>query len=190
MASPSSPEEGTSAALLRALRFAAERHRHQRRKGVDRSPFINHPIEVAEILARVAGVEDPVTLQAAVLHDTLEDTDTAPGELEAEFGAAVRSVVEEVTDEKRLPREECRRLQVERAPRLSAPAKLVRLADKIANARAVARTPPADWTLVRRREYLDWAERVAAGCRGESPELDRLWDATIEEGRLLLDGEE
>ncbi|WP_448598921.1 HD domain-containing protein [Thermoleptolyngbya sp.] len=54
---------------------------------MDASPYINHPIEVAEILARVGGVSDVITLQAAILHDTLEDTETTPEEIDAAFGA-------------------------------------------------------------------------------------------------------
>jgi guanosine-3',5'-bis(diphosphate) 3'-pyrophosphohydrolase len=97
--------------LLKALRFAAEKHRDQRRKGTNSSPYINHPIEVAETLAR-SGVSDPVILQAAILHDTIEDTETTPEEIEREFGADVRKMVEEVTDDKSLPKAERKRLQI------------------------------------------------------------------------------
>jgi (p)ppGpp synthase/HD superfamily hydrolase len=168
--------------LLGALRFAAEKHRNQRRKGADRPPFINHAIEVAEILARVAGVEDPITLQAAVLHDTLEDTDTLPEELERQFGTEVRRVVEEVSDDKRLPREQRRVEQIRSAPGLSERAKLIRIADKIANVHSVTWSPPVDWSTARRRDYLDWTVRVIDGCRGCSPELERLYDEVLRIG--------
>src|SRR5437762_7741677 len=165
----------TIAALLKALHFAAHKHRDQRRKDVEASPYINHPIEVAEILARVGGVTDLVILQAAVLHDTLEDTKTTPEELEAAFGPEVRRVVEEVTDDKRLPKLERKRLQIEHAPHLSARAKQIKLADKISNVRSVTQTPPADWPLQRRREYLDWTEQVVAGLRGCNASLESLY---------------
>lgn len=176
-------------ALLGALRFAADRHRDQRRKGPEASPYINHPIEVAELLARVAGVGDPAILQAAVLHDTLEDTRTTGEELEARFGPLVRRMVEEVTDDKRLPKEERKRLQVVDAPRLSRGARLVKLADKISNVRAIAEAPPAGWSLERRREYLDWTARVVAGCRGTSAALEEVYDRALEYGYRVLAAE-
>jgi (p)ppGpp synthase/HD superfamily hydrolase len=176
------------AALLGALHFAADRHRDQRRKGEEASPYINHPIEVAEILARVGGVTDLVTLQAAILHDTLEDTDTTREELGSLFGPEVLSVVEEVTDDKSLPKAERKRLQVEHAPYLSERARLIKLADKISNVRAIIETPPTGWTLERRMEYLDWTERVIAGCRGCSDPLERQYDEILARGRRRLAG--
>jgi len=175
-----------SAALLRALHFAADKHRDQRRKGAEASPYINHPIEVAEILARVGGVTDLVTLQAAILHDTLEDTQTSAEELEAAFGPEVRTVVEEITDDKQLPKPERKRLQIEHAPQLSVRAKVVKLADKISNVRSIIQTPPAEWPLQRKQEYLDWSARVVAGCRECNPALEQAYDDVIAEGRRVL----
>jgi guanosine-3',5'-bis(diphosphate) 3'-pyrophosphohydrolase len=180
-------EDGHSiTALFKALHFAADKHRDQRRKDVEASPYINHPIEVAELLARVGRVQDIVTLQAAILHDTLEDTKTTPSELDATFGVEVRHVVEEVTDDKRLPKIERKRLQIEHAPHLSSHAKHVKLADKISNVRAVTQTPPAKWPLARRQEYLDWTEQVVAGLRGCNAELEKLYDELLMEGRRVL----
>jgi (p)ppGpp synthase/HD superfamily hydrolase len=175
-----------SVAILGALHFAAHRHRDQRRKGEEASPYINHPIEVAELLARVGGVTDMVTLQAAILHDTLEDTQTTREELGAVFGPEVLSVVEEVTDDKSLPKAERKRLQIEHAPYLSERARLIKLADKISNVRAIVDTPPSGWTLERRLEYLDWTERVIAGCRGCSAPLERYYDEALARGRSCL----
>jgi guanosine-3',5'-bis(diphosphate) 3'-pyrophosphohydrolase len=171
--------------LLKAIRFAADRHRHQRRKGEDASPYINHPIAVANILAE-HGVTDAVTLQAAVLHDTVEDTETTTDELTAEFGEEVAEVVLEVTDDKSLPKQERKRLQIERAPGLSPRAKLVRLGDKIDNVRDVTHMPPSQWSLDRRRDYLEWTRLVVAGCRGVHPGLGRLYDEALEEGLQKL----
>jgi len=173
-------------ALLQALHFAADKHRDQRRKGVEASPYINHLIEVTELLARVGGITDIVTLQAAILHDTLEDTQTTPEELEAAFGPAVRQVVEEVTDNKQLPKAERKRLQIEHASHLSARAKRVKLADKISNVRSIIHTPPAEWSLERKREYLDWSERVVAGCRGCNAALEQAYAEALAEGRWIL----
>ena len=180
------------AGLLQAIHFAADKHREQRRKDVDASPYINHPIEVAETIARVGQVTDLVVLQSAILHDTIEDTMTTGDELEALFGAEVRRVVEEVTDDKHLPKAERKRLQIEHAPHLSQRAQLVKLADKISNIRAVTETPPANWPLERRLEYLHWTERVVAGLRGCNAPLEALYDQLLTHGRarLTADGED
>jgi guanosine-3',5'-bis(diphosphate) 3'-pyrophosphohydrolase len=174
------------AAVLKALHFAADKHRDQRRKNVEASPYINHPIEAAELLARVGGVTDLVTLQAAILHDTLEDTNTTPQELEDAFGPEVRKVVEEVTDDKTLEKVERKRLQIAHAPHVSTRAKLVKLADKIVNVRDVTEHPPAKWPLERRQEYLDWTESVVAGLRGCNPALEKLYEESLAEGRRAL----
>jgi (p)ppGpp synthase/HD superfamily hydrolase len=175
-------DPSATAGLLLALSFAARKHQRQRRKGADAPPFINHAIDVAHILAHEGGITDPVTLQAAVLHDTLEDTDTDPREIEALFGREVRRIVEEVSDDRALGGDERRAAQVARAPVLSTRAKLIRLADKIANVQAVCWSPPLDWSHERRRDYLEWTDRVIAGCRGCSPALERLYDAALKEG--------
>jgi guanosine-3',5'-bis(diphosphate) 3'-pyrophosphohydrolase len=172
--------------LLQALHFSAEKHRGQRRKGRGASPYINHPIEVATVLATIGGVSDVPTLMAAVLHDTLEDTQTTPLELEERFGAEVRRVVEEVSDDKRLPKHVRKQLQIEHAPHASARAKLVKLADKICNVRDVTHDPPPDWSLERRREYLDWTEKVVEGCRGSNAALERYYDEMLRQGRAAL----
>jgi (p)ppGpp synthase/HD superfamily hydrolase len=174
------------AAILKALHFASIRHRDQRRKDEEASPFINHPIEVAEILARVGRVADVVVLQSATLHDTIEDTLTTAEELEQAFGTEVRCVVEEVTDDRSLPREERKRLQIEHGPHLSARAKLVKLADKISNVRAIEQTPPANWTLERRLDDLDWTEKGVAGLRGCNEQLEELYDRSLARARETL----
>lgn len=175
-----------TAALLEALHFAATKHRDQRRKDPEASPYINHPIRVAQLLASEGGVTDLVTLQAAILHDTVEDTDTTLEELERHFGPAVRQVVAEVTDDKSLPKGDRKRLQIEHAPHLSPGAKQLKIADKTANVQNITTSPPADWSLERKREYLDWAEQVVAGCRGCNPALEAIFDGAIAEGRRSL----
>jgi guanosine-3',5'-bis(diphosphate) 3'-pyrophosphohydrolase len=174
------------ARLLQALHFSAERHRHQRRKDDRASPYINHPIEVAAVLATVGGVADLTTLTAAILHDTIEDTQTTPDELERHFGREVRRLVEEMTDDKRLPRAERKRRQVAHARGASHRAKLIKLGDKICNVRDITHAPPAGWSPEQRREYLDWTEQVVAGCRGANAALEQRFDAVLAEGRAAL----
>ena len=169
---PGAPEQGLEL-LLRALAFAAHKHRDQRRKDAEASPYINHPIALAEVLAREGGVSDIEVLAAALLHDTIEDTATTAEELRAQFGRRVADMVEEVTDDQSLAKPERKRLQIEHAAGLSAGAKLVKLADKICNLRDVAERPPAKWDLARRREYFDWARRVIDGLRGAPDEKIR-----------------
>jgi guanosine-3',5'-bis(diphosphate) 3'-pyrophosphohydrolase len=161
--------------ILRAASFAAEKHRNQRRKDAAASPYIKHPIALAELLASV-GVEGPRVLLAALLHDTVEDTDTSFEEPEQHFGKAGADIVREVTDDKLLAKEKRKRLQVEHAAHLSRGAKLVKLADKICNLRDISISPPADWPLERKREYFDWAKRVVDQMRGADPALERLFD--------------
>ena len=174
------------ALVLRAASFSADRHRSQFRKGVDASPYINHPIAVATVLAVEGGVGDEHILLAAVLHDTVEDTSASPEELQERFGPVVRLLVEEVTDDKELERAERKRLQIEHTPALSVAAKLIKLGDKICNMRDVVENPPTGWSLQRRRDYLDWAELVVAGCRGANRALEDSFDRVVTEGRGAL----
>lgn len=183
------------ALVLDAARFAAVKHRAQKRKGVDGTPYINHPIEVAALLAHVAGVTDPVILAAALLHDTIEDTRTTADELRRHFGEAVAAIVLETTDDKSLPKAVRKRLQIEHAPHLSDGARLVKIADKICNIRDVSQHPPNDWSQIRRRAYLRWADAVVAGLRGVNDALDRCYDeeracavAWVEGGLVVLAG--
>ncbi len=172
--------------LLHALAFAAAKHRDQRRKDAEASPYINHPIAVASVLAEEAGIADEAALLAALLHDTVEDTETTIVELDRTFGREVADLVREVTDDKSLPKQERKRMQVEHARSASPKAKCIKIADKICNVRDVTTTPPVHWSLERRLEYLDWAEEVVAGCRGVSATLDALFDEAIREGRRQL----
>ena len=172
--------------FLSAVKFSAHKHRNQRRKGAEASPYINHPITVAELLWRIGKVTEMNILAAAILHDTLEDTDTTPEELENLFGREVLSLVLECTDDKRLPKAERKRLQILNAAHKSPGAKQIKLADKISNVTDITENPPADWSLPRRLEYLDWAEQVIAGLRGANAELEQLFDLTVKAARAQL----
>jgi len=162
--------------LLSALAFAAHKHRDQRRKDAVASPYINHPIALANVLANEGDVDDERVLIAAVLHDTVEDTETSEQELIREFGQEIASIVLEVTDDQLLPTAERKRLQVEHAGTISRQAKLVKLADKICNLRDIASSPPAGWSVERKREYFDWAKSVIDGLRGAHPLLEDIFD--------------
>jgi guanosine-3',5'-bis(diphosphate) 3'-pyrophosphohydrolase len=164
--------------LVRALAFAAERHSRQRRKDVDASPYINHPIALADVLVNEGGIESVEVLAAAILHDTLEDTETTVADLDAAFGPRICSIVLEVSDDKALPKAARKQLQIDLAPQLSHEAKLVKLADKICNLRDVATAPPVGWPLQRRQEYFDWAKQVVDGLRGAHAGLEAIFDAT------------
>ena len=162
--------------IVSALEFAAHKHRDQRRKDALASPYINHPIALANVLVREGGVDDPAVLAAALLHDTVEDTQTTAAELREAFGEKIASIVEEVTDDKNLVKAERKRLQIEHAAHISREAKLVKLADKICNVRDVANHPPAKWDLARRREYFEWAKAVVDQLRGIHPGLEKKFD--------------
>lgn len=162
--------------LLSAIAFAAHKHRDQRRKDAVASPYINHPIALANVLANEAGVDDERILIAAVLHDTVEDTETTEQELVREFGKEISDIVLEVTDDQSLSKDERKRLQVEHAGTISRRAKIVKLADKICNLRDVAYSPPAGWSIERKQEYFDWARAVVDGLRGVHPALEHIFD--------------
>ena len=170
-------EENEFKLLITALDFAAKKHRNQRRKNADASPYINHPISLANILCNEADVTDMNVICAALLHDTVEDTETTKEELVIDFGQNICDIVMEVTDDKTIQDKYKRKqLQVEHAAHISTSAKLVKLADKISNLRDVADDPPADWGLERRREYFDWAKKVIDQLRGVHPKLEALFD--------------
>jgi len=174
--------DSSAALILRAAAFAAEKHRDQRRKGAEASPYINHPIAVARLLANEGGIGDGAVLAAALLHDTIEDTDTSAAELAKQFGEDIAHIVVEVTDDKARSRAERKQQQIERAAHISDRAKLVKLADKICNLRDMRSSPPAGWSPERRREYFDWAKQVVDGLRnGVNPSLEALFDAAYAE---------
>lgn len=172
--------------VIAAAHFSADRHRDQRRKGFRNTPYINHPLEVAERINRIAGVDDQHVLAAAILHDTIEDTQTTAEELRDRFGPRVADLVMEVTDEVGLTWQVRKRQEIEHAATLSPDAKLIKLADKTCNVADTIFNPPSEWTLQRRRDYLEFAELVAAGCRGVSVNLDRDFDDVLAKARRKL----
>ena len=172
--------------ILKAVRFTAEKHIDQRRKDARLSPYINHPIRVAETLWTIGEVRDMTLLVASILHDTIEDTGTKPEEIKAEFGDDVLALVLEVTDDKSLPKQVRKQLQVAVAPHKTHSAKLLKLADKICNVDDILVSPPEDWSLERRKEYLLWTERVVAGLRGVNARLENHYDELLASGKRSL----
>jgi (p)ppGpp synthase/HD superfamily hydrolase len=168
-------------AVLRAADAAARWHVHQRRKGSAQEPYINHLLEVASLVAEATHGKDPRLVIAALLHDAIEDQEV-PSELIArEFGKEVSDLVEEVTDNKRLAKDDRKRLQVEKAHQKSNLAKMIKLADKTSNLRAIAFSPSPSWSVKRRLEYIDWSKQVVSGLRGASPWLEQQFDRAAEE---------
>lgn len=172
--------------FARALDFAARKHVHQRRKGELAEPYVNHLSDVARLLAEATKGEDITVVIAGLLHDTIEDTDTTFEELAKEFGLEVAELVSEVTDDKALPKAERKRLQIETAPRKSRRARMIKLADKTSNLHSMIGSPPKDWSLERRRDYIDWAEKVAAGCRGVNAYLEQEFELARERATTAI----
>jgi guanosine-3',5'-bis(diphosphate) 3'-pyrophosphohydrolase len=177
------------ALLLKALKFAAFKHRDQRRKDETASPYINHPIAVAETLWEKGGIRDVATLVAGILHDILEDTDTSSEELQREFGLEVCSIVEELTDDKGMPRAARKLLQLENSGNISRRAKYIRIADKISNVEDIVHSPPARWSLKRREDYVIWAGKVVDALRGANENLERYFDTVFSQAIEKIESE-
>jgi len=173
--------------LIQAINFAAKKHSIQKRKGADEQPYINHPLEVLNLLTNVGKIEDYNVLIAAVLHDTIEDTETTEEEITELFGANVCEMVLEVTDDKSLPKAERKQLQIEHAPHLSNGAKYIKLADKISNIRDVSENPPDGWSDIRRLEYVEWGKKVIDGLRGVNSDLEKHFDELVTAARQAIE---
>ena len=171
--------------LYKALAFSAEKHTKQRRKDIDKTPYINHPISLANILAQRWVIDENV-LCAAILHDTIEDTETTVDELQEHFGEKITSIVLEVTDDKSLEKSVRKQKQVEHAATISHEAKLVKLADKIANITDIINTPPADWSGDRKKEYFEWAKAVVDNLRGAHQGLEKDFDELIHKAKIVF----
>jgi guanosine-3',5'-bis(diphosphate) 3'-pyrophosphohydrolase len=163
------------------MQFAADKHRGQSRKDENNTPYINHPIALANLLTSHAGISDVNVIVAAILHDTVEDTDATVDDIEELFGGIIMDIVIEVTDDKSLPSPERKRLQIEHAGKLSHEARLVKLADKISNLQDIINSPPVKWSLKRKQEYFDWAKAVIDQIRGTNEKLEELFDEVYQQ---------
>ena len=177
------------AKYIEAASFAARKHVGQRRKGNDAAPYVNHLLDVTNLLANVGKIDDADILIAAVLHDTLEDTATTKDEITELFGATVCGYVLEVTDDKSLPKAERKLLQIEHAAQISTGAKLIKLGDKISNIRDVVENPAQGWDDQRRLEYIEWGEKVIAGLRGANADLENHFDKLVADARAKIRAE-
>uniref|UniRef100_A0A0K8RGJ2 Putative guanosine polyphosphate pyrophosphohydrolase/synthase n=1 Tax=Ixodes ricinus TaxID=34613 RepID=A0A0K8RGJ2_IXORI len=173
-------------ALIETVNFAAIKHRHQQRKD-GHTPYDQPSNRRGQDIDARSGNFDLTTIQAAILHDTVEDTDTTPEEIEEHFGSRVRAIVDEVTDDKRLPSEVRKRLQIEHAPHSSHEAKLVKLADKLYNLRDLSATIPLGWNEQRVQAYFEWSEKVVHGLRGTNKPMEQALDQVFEARRALND---
>ncbi len=169
--------------IVKATDFAAKKHKGQRRKGANEEPYINHPLEVVKLLADVGRIDDTRILSAAVLHDTIEDTDASEEEIRELFGKRVCGFVCEVTDDKSLSKAERKQKQIEHAPHLSTGAKQIKIADKISNIEDMIENPPRNWSRERKLRYVDWSEEVIDGLRGVNEELEAFFDQTVKKAR-------
>jgi (p)ppGpp synthase/HD superfamily hydrolase len=171
--------------VLKAAHFAAESHSGQRRKGAAAEPYINHLLEVAELVSSALSEPDTNLVIAALLHDTIEDAGVTKEELIQTFGADVAELVVEVTDDKALPKAERKRLQIVNAPKKSVRAQVIKLADKISNVRAILSSPPADWSVQRKREYFEWAKQVVDGLTAPNQKLKAEFERLYGQARSL-----
>ena len=181
--SPTQPNPDAVRLICKAVRFAAERHTDQRRKGARAEPYFNHLAEVAEFLSEATNGSDAQLVAAGFLHDTVEDTDTPPDEITKLFGSDVATLVACVTDDKSQPKAVRKQLQIEKAPGLPNRAKLLKIADKTSNLRSMVASPPDGWSTERIANYIDWAEQVVSGCRGLAPTLEAQFDAAVRAAR-------
>jgi len=164
--------------VIRAASFAAQKHATQRRKGAASEPYINHLLEVAELVSSALTEPDTNLVIAALLHDTIEDAGVTKNDLVTSFNENVAELVAEVTDDKTLPKEERKRLQIENAPKKSVRAQAIKLADKISNLRSILNSPPADWSFRRKQEYFAWAKSVVDRLSAPNPALKAEFDKT------------
>ncbi|NBC82920.1 MAG: HD domain-containing protein [Bacteroidetes bacterium] len=174
------PNDIDSYKLLDTVVYAAEKHKYQHRKGQLKIPYINHPLKVAHLLMHITKQTDPVLIQAAILHDTLEDTPATYNELADTFGTGVATVVQEVTDDMTLPQQERKKIQIENAAKLSDRARLIRIADKICNLKDIIEYPPL-WPKSRKIKYALWAKEVVNACGETHAELEKYFEQVYNE---------
>lgn len=165
------------ARLSQAAHWAARAHKHQQRKGIDAEPYVNHLLEVADLVAHADDPGDIEVVIAALLHDSVEDVGVTEAEIAAAFGPRVAVLVRLVTDDKSLPQATRKALQIAHAPGLPRDARLIKLADKTSNLHALVRTPPVGWTRTRLADYVHWSKAVVDACGPTDPALERRFAA-------------
>lgn len=175
--------------LLLAVNYAAEKHQNQRRKNSEKTPYINHPLRVAQYIAE--GGENEIEIWiAAILHDTVEDTDATLEEIEKLFSSRISKLVAEVTDNKSLPKVEREKLQVSHAAEISKEAKLIKMADKLHNLTSFLYVPPAGWSAKEIQGYFVWSKAVMDNCKNVNEYLENKLNYLFNEGKFSLNGDE
>ena len=148
--------------IEKAHEIAREAHKNQVRK-TDGSPYINHPLAVADILKSYDFNE--VVISAAITHDVLEDTDTSESKLRSLLGDEVVDIVVAVSEDKELPWEERKEKYTSRIAEANDETKAVSVADKIHNAQSLIASHKIDgpkvWKVFNRdKEKKIWFERL------------------------------
>ena len=166
--------------ILSAAHYAAEKHANQKRKGAAGEPYLNHLIEVAYLDSTALSESDANIAAAALLHDVIEDAGVTAAELTERFGQDVTDLGLEVTDDKSLPKEERKRLQIVHASKLSIRAQTIKLADKISNLRSILSSPPANWDYERKKQYFEWGKRVVDGLTSPNPIIKAEFEETYQ----------
>lgn len=169
--------------IIEAIEFSAQKHQFQTRKDPDSTPYIIHPIGVANNLLTIGNVRDPDIIIGALLHDTVEDTNTTFEEIEEKFGSRVTGFVSEVTDNKLLPQQSRKQLQIEHAPHKSAGAAQIKLADKLYNLIDLAQSPPPGWEKARVNAYFTWGQAVVDNLPWVNKPLKKAIDEVIQRYR-------
>jgi GTP diphosphokinase / guanosine-3',5'-bis(diphosphate) 3'-diphosphatase len=171
--------------IFDALEFASFRHRFQKRKGAGGIPYINHPVEVTNLLLKTIENPSEKLLIAALLHDVIEDTDTSEEDIRSSFGDEVLQLVKEVTDDMHLPRKERKRLQIVHSGALSPEAKYIKIADKACNVKDIINTRHY-WTKQDKISYIEWAIRVVDQMHGTHRDLETVFFNNVREAQEKL----
>ena len=175
--------------LTQALAFAAEAHANQRRKGAAQEPYLNHLVEVLDLVTQATGGDDVDLLIASLLHDVVEDTNVTEEELTESFGTRVAEIVQANSDDMSLPKDERRRKRIADMPRKAPDARIVKTADVISNIRAIVTSPPAGWTADRKLGYLDGCRQLIDAGRGANAALEKVFDQTVADAERTIRGE-
>jgi (p)ppGpp synthase/HD superfamily hydrolase len=166
-----------SVLIQQARDLATERHAHLHMWNAARSPVIIHIAEVARYVDTHGGTEEMIA--AAWLHDIVEDTDITLEYLERQFGSAISSLVDGLTDPPHfaaLPLDQRKQMQADRLRSKSNEIKIIKICDQLSNVLRVTNDPPTDWSETTQFQYVQGARTVVDTCRGLNKALDQKFD--------------